>query len=151
MFLFEIQLFCASPASPSAIFLQEGVGRVSKRSGSCWKSSFSRNRLPKIRKKINFLLESFSKNRIKYLEILRQRGFDVVEFLLLLFFHYRIAQSKVVQTYIKSTGKPNFQLLLFSTIENSLRVFCFLTKVDVHQEREERKKRRGERCSARRA
>jgi len=38
----------------------------------------ARNRLPKIRKKINFLLESFSKNRIKYLEILRQRGFVVV-------------------------------------------------------------------------
>ena len=34
MFLFEIQRICASPASPSAIFfrifLQEGVGRVSK-------------------------------------------------------------------------------------------------------------------------
>ena len=42
------------------------------------------DRLPKIRKKINFLLESFSKNRIKYLEILRQRGFDVVIYVLLL-------------------------------------------------------------------
>ena len=30
MSLFEIQRICASPASPSAIFLQEGVGRVSK-------------------------------------------------------------------------------------------------------------------------
>ena len=44
MSLFEIQRICASPASPSAIFfrifLQEGVGRVSKRSGSCWKKGF---------------------------------------------------------------------------------------------------------------
>ena len=38
---------------------------------SCFWVRVRLNRLPKIRKKINFLLESFSKNRIKHLEILR--------------------------------------------------------------------------------
>ena len=43
MSLIEIQRICASPASPSAIFLQEGVGRVSKRSGSFCNLQFAIN------------------------------------------------------------------------------------------------------------
>ena len=40
MSLFEIQRICASPASPSAISLQEGVGRVSKGVDLAGKSFF---------------------------------------------------------------------------------------------------------------